>query len=211
MRGLRPRHGKRERRFIPYLRTIGREPTDTKGPAISLRRKSFEKIVEQYYGDLWSYVSFLTGGSADGEDILHQAFLLAFDRLAEGDTGERRIANPGKWLRGTIRNLVHAWWRQKRKLPRDLADQLEQLAAQADDATTAAVKAEMEAALEHCLGMLSQTAQRLVSARYDEGLRITQIAEQMNLNAATARVRLFRIRTGLKTCVETVLSEEVVS
>ena len=150
----------------------------------------------------------MTARSADGEDILHQAFLLLFDRLAGG---ERDIRDPGKWLRGAVRNLVRAWWREKRRMPDDLADRLHQLIEQADDASTAAERAEAVAALKHCLEKLSQAERRLVSARYEEGCRITQIAERTNLNVATARVRLFRIRQRLKTCVETTLAGGVIS
>jgi RNA polymerase sigma-70 factor (ECF subfamily) len=146
----------------------------------------------------------LTARSTDGEDILHQAFLLLFDRLAGG---ERHIRDPGKWLRGTVRNLVRTWWREKRKLPRDLAVRLHQLVEQADDASTVAEKAAAVAALERCLDKLSVAQRRLVSARYEEGCRITQIAERSKVNVATARVRLFRIRQGLKTCVETTLAK----
>lgn len=96
-------------------------------------------------------------------------------------------------------------------MPDDLADRLHQLIEQADDASTVAERAEAVAALKHCLEKLSQAERRLVSARYEEGCRITQIAERTNQNVATARVRLFRIRQSLKTCVETTLAGGVIS
>jgi len=138
-------------------------------------------------------------GSAEAEDVVHEAFLLAFDRLAEGV--EFR-GDPGKWLRGTARNLVYAWWREQRKLPQHVADRLKLLAEEADDALAAAARRELQAALDHCLGELRAEDRQLVAKRYEEGLRITQIAEQLRRNAATVRVRLFRIRRTLKMCVE---------
>ncbi len=110
-----------------------------------------------------------------------------------------------------VRNLVRGWWRDKQKLPQDLADRLHELAAEADDVSETAAMAELVAALEHCLGKLAPAARRFVAARYEEGLQITQIAERENLNAATARVQLFRIRQHLKACVEAALAKGVVS
>ncbi len=159
--------------------------------------------MDRHYEPLWSYVGYLTGGAAEAEDILHQAFLVLFDRLAVGESIDPEA---GKWLRGAVRNLVHAWWRQKRRLPQDLADRLELLAAEADDAPTAAAKAELRAALEHCLGTLEPDDRQFVAGHYEEGLRITEIAGRMQVNAATARVRLFRLRQALRTCVQSQLA-----
>ena len=146
----------------------------------------------------------LTGNSPDGEDILHQAFLLAFDRLAEGD---RTIVDMGKWLRGVVRNLVRTWWREKRKLPEDLADRLHELADEADSASNVLARAEFNQALERCLGQLAPAARRFVAARYENGLPIHEIARQEDLNEATARVRLYRIRQSIKSCLEAALAE----
>ena len=174
-----------------------------RGQEISTLRTRFQDLVDGHYEALWRYVSFLTAGSADTEDILHQAFLLAFDRLAAGTEFQ---GDPGLWLRGTIRNLVHVWWREKRKAPQDVADRLRLLAEEADDAPTVASSNEVKAALVHCLGKLAAEDRRLVAQRYEEGLRITRIAEDMRKNVATIRVRLFRIRQSLKLCVEAQLA-----
>ena len=69
-------------------------------------------MVDAHYASVWSYVNVLTGGSPDSEDLTHQAFLLAFDRLAKED---RTIQDMGKWLRGVVRNLVRAYWRERRR------------------------------------------------------------------------------------------------
>lgn len=75
-----------------------------------------------------------------------------------------------------------------------------------DDALSTAIGEELRAALDHCLGVLSPEDRDLVARRYEQGLRITQIAVQLRRNAATVRVQLFRIRQALKDCVERQLS-----
>lgn len=146
---------------------------------------------------------FLTGGAPDSEDILHQAFLRAHDRLASGQSFRVR---DDVWLRGTARNLVRAWWREKRKLPENLAERLTLVAQQDDRAASATLSEELNGALEHCLRKLDANDRMLVSKRYEQGLRIVAIAKQIRCNVATLRVRLFRIRQALKACVETLLS-----
>ena len=162
-------------------------------------RQQFQQIVDRHYNGLWRYVCAIARGAAESEDILHQAFLLAFDKLA---AGEEFTGDVGAWLRGVARNLVHAWWRQQRKLPQDVADRLNQLADKADDALTAAAAGELNAALDHCLGKLPAPDRQLIGQHYEHGRRIAAIAEEQQQNAATVRVRLFRIRQALKQCIE---------
>ena len=147
---------------------------------------------------------FLTAGSPESEDILHQAFLLAHDRLASGEDFQ---VSPEVWLRGTVRNLVYAWWRQKRKLPQNLADGVKLLADEADDHAAGVTWERLKEALRKCLEKLAPEDRQLVRKRYQEPLAINQIAKEMQRNPATVRVRLFRIRGGLKRCVEAVLSQ----
>ena len=166
-------------------------------------RKRFEELVDRHYAGLSSYLRFLTGGSAEFRDIVHQAFLAAHDRLASGRPFE---GDPGKWLRGAARNLVHAWWRDKRKLPEPLADRLRHLAERADDANAESAEAELSVALKHCLKKLSDDDRRLIGERYEKGIPVTEIAETTTRNVSTLYVRLHRIREGLRRCVKAVLS-----
>jgi len=160
--------------------------------------------VDRHYEGVWRYARFLTRGAAEAEDMVHEAFLLAFDRLA---AGEEFTGDAGAWLRGALRNLVKSWWRERRKLPQDVADRLVLLAEEADDALTVAAGEELRAALDHCLGLLGAEDRDLVARRYERGMRITRIAEELRRNAATVRVQLFRIRQALKECVERQLSK----
>lgn len=174
---------------------------------ISRRQRQFEALVDEHYEPLWSYVSFLTRGATEAEDITHQAFLLAFDRLLD----EKAIDDMGLWLRGVARNLVRAWWREKRKLPARVADYLCRLAEEADSGSLEELRSERQAALAKCMQKLSSDELQLVQARYRDGLKLTQIAKLNAANEATTRVRLFRIRERLKTCIELALAQGAVT
>ncbi|MFW6162483.1 MAG: RNA polymerase sigma factor [Planctomycetota bacterium] len=159
--------------------------------------------MDRHYDGVCAYVGALTGGAAEGEDIVHQAFLAAFDRLAAGREFE---GDAGAWLRATARNMVYGWWREQRRMPQDVAERLKQVADEADDALTHAARREVRAALDRCLDKLPDAERRLVADRYEQGLRVTEMAERLRCKAATLRVRLFRIRQALRRCVDAVLS-----
>lgn len=170
---------------------------------ISMRQR-FQALVDASYDGVYSYASYLMGGAAETEDIVHEAFLAAFDRLCAGNefSGDVHM-----WLRGTVRNLVHVFWRKKRRLAPELADRLLELADEADDVASAAARRESGAALRLCLERLSVAERALVAGRYEEELAITDLAARLELNVATARVRLFRIREALRDCVARRLGE----
>ncbi len=174
--------------------------------ASSDRQSAFQRMVDDCYEPLLSYAHFLLGHREQVEDVVHQAFLLAFDRLVDGQMFQ---GDPGKWLRGTVRNLVHNVWRQRRKLPQDVADLLQQVVLQADDAGDAMDRSTVGEALRRCLDRLEEDDRQLLDQRYETGRRITEIAQRIKLNVATLRVRLFRVRQGLQSCIEAQFAGEV--
>ena len=102
--------------------------------------------------------------------------------------------------------MVYAWWRERRRIPQELAESLKLLIDESEDAFERVAKAEMSAALEHCLGRLPPGDRELIRERYEKSSRITQIAERTKASAGSLRVRLHRIRQALKQCVETQLA-----
>jgi RNA polymerase sigma-70 factor (ECF subfamily) len=162
-------------------------------------RESFQDLVDRQYDGLCTYAACLTGGASESEDLVHEAFLAAFDLLADqgGFTGD-----PAKWLRGTMRNLVHAWWRKRRRLPQPAADALVDLADKASQVLPGSPKPDYEAALAHCLENLAPADRDLVSRRYAEAFEPDRLAATLGIQVPTLRVRLFRLRQSLRGCVE---------
>lgn len=164
--------------------------------------------MDEHYLSLFSYVRFLSGASVDGEDIVQQAFLLAYERLVAGKPFEGDVSH---WLRGTARNLVFSWWRQQKGIPEKIARNLARLAEKADDPDEVETRAELAAAMRQCLGKLAPEDHDLIAKRYEEDRQVTDIAEKLQQNLTTVYVRLHRIRLGLKRCVEAALSGGVPS
>lgn len=163
-------------------------------------RRRFEEMVERYYEDLWTYSAYLMGGrTGDAEDILQEAFLAVFDRLAKGGgfTGD-----PGLWLRGVVRNLVRQWWRDKKRVPAVAVEEFMNLAEATDSSLDASLQDELMDALTLCIQQLEEPERRLVSKRYQGDFDADEAARSTGVNVKTVYVRLFRIRSWLKECVE---------
>ena len=169
-----------------------------KGLNLSLRG-SFTQLVDLYYESLWAYTASLVAGSEAADDLVHDAFLVAFEYLAQG---REFSGDPEKWLRGVVRNIVHAWWRKNRKFPPAVAERLKAGAGEEETSLAALEKAEEEEALTRCLDKLGDEDRTLIGKRYTQRFRATRLAREMGININTLRVRLFRVRKWLKACVE---------
>jgi RNA polymerase sigma-70 factor (ECF subfamily) len=192
--------------FTPGAVSETRDAAELEQELVTDRQQAFHRIVDDHYEPLLSYAQFLLGRTGPVEDVVHQAFLLAFDRLAGGQPFQ---GDPGKWLRGTVRNLVRDVWRQQRKLPQDVAELIQDVVFQADEAGDTIDQAAVREALRRCLEGLAAEDRDLISQHYEGGSRISEIAQRWKLNVATLRVRLFRIRQALRACVEAQFAGEV--
>ncbi len=64
--------------------------------------------------------------------------------------------------------------------------------------------------LRYCLKKMSNDNQRLIKLRYERGLAMKQLAREIGKAEAAVRVKLHRLRRGLRDCVEICLQEKKV-
>ena len=62
--------------------------------------------------------------------------------------------------------------------------------------------------LLHCFAKMSDENQALMKLRYERELSMEQLANEIGKKAVAVRVKLHRLRRGLRDCVETRLQEE---
>ncbi|MHC4887708.1 MAG: RNA polymerase sigma factor [Planctomycetota bacterium] len=159
----------------------------------------FKDLVDLHYEDLWSYASYCSLGQGEVEDILHEAFLAAFERLRKG---EPFAGDPLHWLRAVIRNKSRTLWRKRTRLLTADAEVLETLIPEVDAPLDTLVKQEAEGSLLSCIGHLGEEERELLDERYADGTRIERMAEEKGVKAETLRTKLFRLRRRLKSCLE---------
>ena len=158
----------------------------------------FRSLVRDHHDDLRAYVAYLTRRAPATDDLVQEAFLLAFDRMAQGSDFS---GDPGKWLRGVARNLVRAWWRDSRRVLPDTADMLLQLADETDDAVARVIADENVALLGGCVQKLRDVDQDLLRRFYADGLGVAQVAQQIKQSVSNVKVRLHRVRAALRECL----------
>jgi RNA polymerase sigma-70 factor (ECF subfamily) len=161
-------------------------------------QERFRELVDRYYEDVWRYASQLTGGR-HGEDLCHDAFLAAFDRMLAGQEGIRDV---DKWLRGTVRHLAARWWREQRHLPSVSAEHLVGLLEECDSRPESDESESLRRALRRCIKELDGRSRDMIHKRYAEGLDVAELARGLGRQAETVRTWLFRIRQALKACIE---------
>jgi len=62
--------------------------------------------------------------------------------------------------------------------------------------------------LRHCFAKMSDENQALMKLRYERELSMEQLANEIGKKVVAVRVKLHRLRRGLRDCVETRLQEE---
>lgn len=160
-----------------------------------------ESLVEEHYENVSRYARFCAGGDAEAEDLVQEAFFAAFRRLRRGKPFE---GDPGAWLRGVVRNQARARRRRLKAIAVENPEAFQPLAESglAGEPLDELVREEAFDTLRGCLGKLPEEEAVLLDARYNGEHSVEEMAAEADANAKTMRVKLFRIRKKLKTCLE---------
>ncbi|RWH74234.1 sigma-70 family RNA polymerase sigma factor [Mesorhizobium sp.] len=161
----------------------------------------FAEVVLPHLGDALSLARWLTGNTADAEDVVQEACLKAHAGIA-GFAG----GNPRAWLLTIVRNASYTWIAKNR--PRsvvavgDLAD-LDDVAPPPDsdtDSPEAALIAKANsAAVEAAIARLPQPFRETLVLRDINGLSYREIAAMLGVPQGTVMSRLARARGLLMT------------
>lgn len=73
------------------------------------QRRRFDEVVLPHLDDALSLARWLTGNIADGEDVVQDACIKAFNAI-----GSFRDGNPRAWLLAIVRNTAFSWLRKNR-------------------------------------------------------------------------------------------------
>lgn len=152
---------------------------------------AFAELVRRYQGAALGLALRITGNAADAEDAVQDAFLRAYRALPRFDP-ERPF---GPWiLRITANRALTRAGRRKKERPLELAADMPEESRSMDE--TLAGKEEVER-LRRAMGELTPSDRAILSLRYDQGLRISEICRVLGLRESAAKVRLLRARERL--------------
>ena len=152
---------------------------------------------------LYAYSWAIVRDDELAEEILQEVALIALQKR-DSIHDERHLAG---WLRLAIRKRAYALARKRRArpLPMDnvLLDLMDAGWRRWDDAPSDALLA----ALDACLGTLTENSRELVELRYQQGMKSSQVAAQLGRNVQAVYVALTRIHTKLLECMRLRLGE----
>ena len=152
-------------------------------------------FIEKYSDMVYRYCRVQLGNQADAEDAYQEVFLILIRKNPEFENEEHLKA----WL------LRTSYYQCKNRLRFNLRRRCEPI--NEEIASTAQPESPSEASqrLVEALQQLSPKYSSVIHLMYYEGYTSLQIAQMMNLNENTVRVRLKRGRDKLK---ELILKEE---
>ena len=161
----------------------------------------FAEVVLPHLGDALSLARWLTGNTADAEDVVQEACLKAHAGIAGFSGGNARA-----WLLTIVRNASYTWMARNR--PRavvsvgDLAD-LDDVSplpdSDADSPEAALIAKANTAAVEAAIAGLPDAFRETVVLRDINGLSYREIATMLGVPQGTVMSRLARARGLLMT------------
>ena len=159
----------------------------------------FEKYIEKYGKDIYSFCVYLTRNKNDAEDLYQQTFLTAVEK-DELDG----VQNPKSYF---ISIAVNLWNNQKRKFlwrkrKADIVyfqdDNLEQLADHAQTVEEQVLRQEEIETVRKCIVGLPDKMRIVVLLYYRENLTIDEIALLLKIPSGTVKSRMHQAKNKIK-------------
>lgn len=164
-----------------------------------------EALIERYYPRVWSFVSYLTAGKRDADDLTQEVFLKALGAL-DRFNGRYRV---GPWLLRIARNLIIDESRKDPHRPQatDPADlpELERRPA-VDDVWDLVNAGFSRSAVHRAIASLPERQRSMLVLREVEGLSYADIAQTLGTNVRGVEGTLRRARRRFR--LEMVEAEE---
>lgn len=159
----------------------------------------FEQCYKDYYQSLINFAHARLRESSDfSEDCVQEAFTVFYNRLQAGENFEY----PKAFLYRTLDNIVK---KQKAKI---VAEEMNTVSLDDPDNTIdIAVQDEIdcEKYIRILEKSLDEDEKTLYTAKYVDGKKIEQIANETNLSVGAVTMRLSRLRKKLKNLLEDLL------
>jgi RNA polymerase sigma-70 factor, ECF subfamily len=160
--------------------------------------EAYGEVVRRHQREVWQVASFALHDKTGTEDLVQQAFVVAYERLA----GFERGRDFGAWVRAIARNLAREEIRRRVRKQRLLGGYADHLASLGDDDHADEREAALRRALADCEEGLGPDARRALALRYREARDFTTVAAALDRTVAAARQLLQRVRADLRACIE---------
>ena len=159
----------------------------------------FEKYIEDYGRDVYSFCLYLTKARDDADDLYQQTFLVAFEKneIEEG-------RNPKSYLISIAANIWNntkrkRLWRAKSVNVVDIEDEnLEQVSDGKESVEDKVVRSAEEEKLRQLVDKLPEKMRIVIVMYYMEEMSVEDIARALGIPAGTVKSRMNKARNILK-------------
>lgn len=171
-------------------------PSDTRAVARGLRRRDpdlLDGLIQQYQYRLYRYLFYLTGSQQTAEDLFQETWIRVLERGHQYD-GQSKFET---WLFAIARHLVVD--ARRRKSPQSLdalteADSGQSFEPEVGGPSALDLVASLEtgARIQTSLGQLPAIYREVLLLRFQEDLRLEEIAAVLGTPLPTVKSRLYR-------------------
>ena|SRR5579884_229166 len=167
------------------------------------RRADFLTLFLRHQTDLRAFLGALLRDRHARDDVFQEVALVLWDEFERYDPAR----SFGAWARGIAAHKVQQRWRREQRTPAPFPPHAVQALLDAYERTEAAEPPHAEA-LRHCLDELPEKSRRLLALRYEESLKLGDIARLVSASLDAVHKALSRLRERLQKCVERRLAGE---
>lgn len=157
------------------------------------------EIMTRYQHRMYRFLLRLTQDPGLAQDLFQQTWLRVIERIGRYDA--RRQFEP--WLFSVARNLTIDYMRQRRPHSLDATDEtgeapIQRLAAEGKDPLECLLEFERGSTLAAAMAELPVIHREVLTLRFEEELKLEQIAEISGVPLSTVKSRLLRALEGLR-------------
>lgn len=162
-------------------------------------------VMERYQHRLYRYLLRLLREPATAEDVFQQTWVKVMERIGSFDPSHSFEG----WLFAMARNLAIDYLRRYRPesidepLPSGESTRAEMLAGSGPDALLQLLAQERAARLTRAMGELPLAFREVITLRFEEEMRLEEIATVLALPLGTVKTRLHRALKHLRRTLET--------
>lgn len=160
-------------------------------------QEEFLTLFLRHQGEIRAFVGSLVRDRAAREDVCQEIALVLWREFGRFD----RQRSFGAWARGIAANKLMQRWDQKSRWPVQLSPAAIAAVTEGFDRTECNASPLAEA-LAHCLESLPEKSRQLLTLRYENGLKIDEVASGMDSTVDAVHKALSRIRDRLLECIQ---------
>jgi len=156
-------------------------------------REPFRVLVERYQRAYLLYATRMVSSEATAQDIVQDAFVTAFEKLATCEQPERFAS----WCFHIVRNGCHDHLRSPASRSAG-PDPLDTLAAEGEDPSRAAERSDLRNAVLEAVRSLSPTLREAFVLYHEQSLTYPEMAERLGASESALKMRVKRARDELQ-------------